>query len=249
VRRLRYLWRAFHYRRRANRREIEFLSGKVRPGDNVVDVGAHKGGFLYWLRRYVTDSGKVYGFEPQPALACYLRQIVAILGWNNVVVEDYGLSSVRGSMELFIPTPQGKPSPGATLCPADLNAPHHSVQVPVVTLDGYLGEKGNPAIAFIKCDCEGHELEVFRGAEGVLRRDRPVLLFECEQRHMPGSSPTAIFGYLQGLGYRGWYFGPAGLAPVEQFRADIHQPVRAGRYWNAKDYYNNFAFLPESATK
>jgi len=86
-------------------------------------------------------------------------------------------------------------------------------------------------------------------AEGVLRRDRPVLLFECEQRHMPGSSPTAIFGYLQGLGYRGWYFGPAGLAPVEQFRADIHQPVRAGRYWNAKDYYNNFAFLPESATK
>jgi hypothetical protein len=150
-------------------------------------------------------------------------------------------------MELFIPAPDGEPSPGATLSPVDRNAPHHSVRVPVVTLDDYIGRKGNPRIAFIKCDCEGHEMAVFKGAEGLLRRDHPVLLFECERRHMPGSSPAAVFDYLQGLGYRGWFFGPSGLTPVEQFRPDIHQPVRPGRYWDAKDYYNNFAFLPETS--
>lgn len=247
MKRLRYLWRAFNYRRRVNRREIEFLASKVLPGDNVVDVGAHKGGFLYWLRRYVTGSGKVYGFEPQPPLAGYLRQVVAMQGWNNVVIEGAGLSSSSGEMELFIPAPEGEPSPGATLSPADRGALHHSVRVPVVTLDGYLGGKGNPPIAFIKCDCEGHELEVFKGAEEMLRRDHPVLLFECEQRHMPGSSPAAIFDYLRGLGYRGWFFGAAGLIPVEQFRTEVHQPLRPGRFWDAKDYYNNFAFLPEAA--
>lgn len=200
LQRLRYLWRAFNYRRRVNREEIEFLAGHVRSGDSVIDVGAHKGGFLYWLRRHVTASGKVYGFEPQPPLAHYLREIVALQGWDNVVVEASGLSSSNGSMDLFIPAPDGEPSPGATLSPADRNAPHHSVRVPVVTLDDYLGHKGNPRIAFIKCDCEGHEIEVFKGAESLLRRDHPVLLFECEQRHMPASSPVAVFDYLRELG-------------------------------------------------
>ena len=74
LQRLRYLWRAFNYRRRVNREEIEFLAGRVRPGDSVIDVGAHKGGFLYWLRHQVTASGRVYGFEPQPQLAQYLKE-------------------------------------------------------------------------------------------------------------------------------------------------------------------------------
>ena len=244
MKQLRYLWRAFNYRWRVNRREIEFLVGKVRPGDTVVDIGAHKGGFLYWLRRCVTASGKVYGFEPQPPLAQYLREIAAMQHWDNVIVEASGLSSSNGSMELFIPAPGGKPSPGATLSPVDRTIPHHSVSVPVVTLDDYFIRPGYPRIAFIKCDCEGHEIEVFRGAERLLRRDRPVLLFECEQRHMPGASPMVVFDYLRGLGYRGFFFGPDGLAPIEQFRLEIHQPVRPGRYWDTKNYYNNFAFVP-----
>ena len=242
--RLRYLWRAFHYRRRANRREIEFLAGKVRAGDAAVDIGAHKGGFLYWLRHYVTATGHVYAFEPQPPLAQYLRKVVAMQGWSNVAVEACGLSSSTGSMELFVPAPEGEASPGATLSPVDPAAPHHSVSVPVVTLDEYVARRNISRLAFIKCDCEGHEIEVFRGAEATLRRDHPVLLFECEQRHLPKSSPAAVFDYLRGLGYRGWFFGPGGLLPLEQFRLEIHQPVRPGRYWDAKDYYNNFAFLP-----
>lgn len=247
--RLRYLWRAFNYRWRVNRQEIEFLAGAVRAGDAVVDVGCHKGGFLYWLRRHVTASGKVYGFEPQPQLAQYLEKIVAMQGWDNVTVEASGLSSASGAMELFVPAPVGAASPGATLSPADPGAAHHSIRVPVVTLDDYVKRHDTGRIKFIKCDCEGHELEVFKGASGLLRRDRPVLLFECEQRHLPGSSPAAVFDYLRQIGYRGHFFHASGLEPIERFRPEIHQPVREGRYWDAKDYYNNFAFLPEGFQK
>ena len=245
MKRLRYLWRALHYRFRQVPEEIAFLARTLRAGDTVVDIGCHKGGFLYWLRRYVTASGKVYGFEPQPLLAHYLKEVVAMQRWENVVIEAAGVSSSNGSMPLHVPAPQGLPSPGATLSPADPGAPHHSFAVPVVTLDDYFGRQGNPRIACIKCDCEGHEIEVFRGAEGILRPDHPALLFECEQRHLPNGSPAVIFDYLRGLGYRGWFFGPSGLAPIEQFRVEVHQQVQPGRYWDAKDYYNNFAFLPE----
>ena len=245
VKRLRYLWRAFRYRFRQTPDEIEFLSRTIRAGDTVVDVGCHKGGFLYWLRRYATDAGRVYGFEPQPQLAQYLKEIVAMQGWDNAVVEASGVSSSNGSMELFVPALQGESSPGATLSPANRTVPHHSIRVPVVTLDDYFKRQGNPRISCIKCDCEGHEIQVFKGAERILRRDRPALLFECKQRHLPGSSPAAVFDYLRGFGYRGWFFAASGLLPLEQFRPEIHQPVRPGRYWDAKDYHNNFAFLPE----
>lgn len=247
MKRLRYLWRAFNYRRRVNRQEIEFLAGRLRAGEAAVDIGAHKGGFLYWLRHCVGPSGKVYGFEPQPPLARYLREIVAMQRWDNVTIEEAGVSSRGGEMELFVPAPGGEPSPGATLSPVDRGVPHHSVRVPVVALDDYFGRPGAPRIAFIKCDCEGHEIEVFRGAARLLRRDRPVLLFECEQRHLPGGTPAAVFDYLKSLGYRGRFFGPDGLAPLEQFRLEIHQRARPGRFWDEKDYYNNFVFLPEGS--
>ncbi len=246
---IRYYWRAFNYRWRINRQEIEFLAERLRVGDAAVDTGAHKGGFLYWLRHHAGASGKVYGFEPQPVLAQYLREIVAMQRWDNVTIEAAGVSSRGGEMELFVPAPGGEPSPGATLSPVDRAVPHHSVRVPVVTLDDYFGRASAPRIAFIKCDCEGHEIEVFRGAERLLRRDRPVLLFECEQRHLPGSSPAVVFDYLKGLGYRGLFFGPAGLAPIEQFRLETHQRARPGRFWDEKDYYNNFAFLPADPGK
>jgi FkbM family methyltransferase len=245
VKRLRYLWRAWHYRRRVNREEIAFLAGRVRPGDTVVDVGAHKGGFLYWLRHHVTESGRVYAFEPQPSLAQYLKEVVALQHWDNVTVEAAGVSSVSGAMELKVPAVPGEVSPGATFSLGSLKESHYGIRVPVVTLDDYRERHGGGRIAFVKCDCEGHELEIFKGARGVLERDRPVLLFECEQRHLPGSSPAVIFDYLRALGYEGWFFHASGLTPIERFRVDLHQPLREGRYWDAGDYYNNFAFLPK----
>ncbi|HUF80906.1 MAG TPA: FkbM family methyltransferase [Burkholderiales bacterium] len=248
MKRWRYLWRAFHYRWRVNRPEIAFLSSRVRPGDTVVDVGCHKGGFLYWLRRHVAAAGQVYGFEPQPPLARYLKEIVAMQRWSNVTIEAAGLSSASGSMELFVPGPEGASSPGATLSPAEPDQPHHNVRVPVVTLDEYVESRGASRITFIKCDCEGHEMQVFRGAERLLRRDRPVLLFECERRHLRDSTPQAVFDYLQSLGYRGYFFGPDGLMPLSGFRLETHQPAREGRYWDAPDYFNNFAFLPGGST-
>jgi FkbM family methyltransferase len=249
MKRLRYLWRAFDYRWRVNRDEIGFLSGRVRAGDTVVDVGAHKGGFLYWLRHQVAASGKVWAFEPQPLLAQYLKEITAMQGWDNVSVEAAGLSAASGSMELFVPAARGEVSPGATLSPANPAEPHHSVRVPVTTLDEYHERRGSPRLSFIKCDVEGHEMAVFQGARRVLERDHPVLVFECERRHLPGSAPEAVFDYLRALGYRGYLFHSSGLVPVERFSVEHHQPLRPGRYWDAEDYFNNFAFVPEAGIR
>jgi hypothetical protein len=90
--------------------------------------------------------------------------------------------------------------------------------------------------------------------ERILRQDRPVLLFECEGRHLSGYARTIadgggrtladVFAYLQARDYAGFFFSPQGLQPVERFRPEVHQPVRDGRFWQARDYCNNFLFVP-----
>jgi hypothetical protein len=113
----------------------------------------------------------------------------------------------------------------------------------VVILDHYL--RGLPRsgrrVSFLKCDVEGHELNVFRGAEQLLRRDRPVLLFECEQRHHGGRPISEVFTYLEGLGYSGRFFDGLRLAPLAEFDPRRHQASP-----DAPGYCNNFVFSAPS---
>jgi Methyltransferase FkbM domain len=59
------------------------------------------------------------------------------------------------------------------------------------------------ALATIKVDVEGAELEVLRGARMTLRRWRPLLSIEIEERHRTGST-RAVPELLHELGYECW---------------------------------------------
>ena len=54
-------------------------------------------------------------------------------------------------------------------------------------------------VRFVKVDVEGHELPALRGAEQTVRRDRPLLLVEVEERIQPIEPVLALLG---GWGYR-----------------------------------------------
>jgi FkbM family methyltransferase len=222
--------RARRVSRQGDAAEIAWLTRTLRPGTTVLDVGAHKGAYTWWLRRAVGASGRVVAFEPQPLLVHRLREVAA--PWPNVRVEWLALSSRNGELELHIP--KGGPSPVATLEPR-AGADFDNVTVPVTTLDDYAAVHDIGSVGFIKVDVEGHELEFFRGAEQLLRRDRPLLLFECEARHRSdGVAP--VFEWLLALGYTGSFFHGSTLRPLTEFDPAVHQ-VPGGR-----PYCNNFVF-------
>ena len=234
--RLRLLYRACRYRWKNDPAEIAFARAQVRPGSIAIDVGAHKGGYTYWLARGVGPAGRVYAFEPQPQLA---RNLQRSFDPARVTVENAGVSDCEGTMPLHIPT-DGRPSPGASLeATSTAKATGHAIEVRVIALDRYLRDLpgSGQAVGFLKCDVEGHELHVFRGAEQMLRRDRPVLLFECEQRHHGARPITEVFAYLESLGYTGRFFHQGRLAPLAQFDVAKHQ--RAAKQ---PGYCNNFVF-------
>ena len=231
---LRWIYRAWIYRLHVERQEIAFLRSHLSAGDTVVDVGAHKGAFTYWMAKRVGPRGQVFAFEPQATLANKLTALVRSRSWSHVVVENLGASSSEGTATLSVPG--GKPSPSATLEPYD-HGDCETNSVRTVTLDSYFSGRNVPPIKFLKCDVEGHELEVFRGAVKLLRKHKPVLLFECETRHHRDGRLDEVFQFLTGLGYRGEFFLHGKLVSLKNFDAAIHQadPLNIA-------YANNFVF-------
>lgn len=231
---LKWRYRALRYRYRLEPEEIRLVTRYLAAGDTAVDVGAHKGAYTWWMRRAVGPGGKVYAFEPQPALADRLRTLSRASGYRNIVVENLGLSSAGGRMMLHVPG--GGSSPGASL---DLMGDRAvALAVDVTTLDEYFGADDARRIRLLKCDAEGHELEVFKGARRLLAEVGPCLLFECERRHRRSGSVEEVFGFLQALGYRGYFIERGGCRDLDRFDPDRHQADIG-----APGYVNNFLFL------
>lgn len=236
--RLRLWHRALRYRYRLDPHEIRFVLEHLSPGDRAVDIGAHKGAYTFWMCRGVGPTGRVYAFEPQPALAAAMRRTMRKeIARGLLRVEESALSDRAATETLYVP--DGADSPGAGLRRSD--APCRQYSIGCTTLDDYFPASaagGEGAVRLIKCDTEGNELAVFKGGEGLLRRDRPVLIFECEARHRNGGSVEEVFAFLNELGYSGGFFDHEGrLCPIERFDVAVHQraPGEAG-------YINNFVF-------
>lgn len=229
----RFVWRALRARLRDQSAELAAIHRHLTKADLACDVGANKGSYLYWMSRW---AGRVVAFEPQPKLAEYLETARREVPLKNVTIEAAGVSDHAGEAKLYMPSVN---SPEASLVALE---GAQTITVPLVSLDGYFAPSDR--IGLMKIDVEGHELGVFRGAQRILSEQKPVLLFECEQRHLPQGSVGDCIGLLQGHGYQGWFFQGDRLVPADQFDPAVHQKPEGDRYWTAPDYANNFLFLP-----
>lgn len=215
-----FLHRAWRYRLRTERQELAYVRSLRLVGRTVIDIGAHRGIYSYWLREAVGPTGRVVAFEPQPEMIAELKKFKGSFRARNMDIVESGLSDTPGSATL---NRIGDHTGGASLEHThDPDATTFSV--PVTTLDDFLAERNLGPIALIKCDVEGHERAVFRGARKTLTEDRPAMLFECHDRQ---ASDGGVFEDLQSLGYRGWMLDGRRRIPIEDWdaeRSKIDQP-------------------------
>lgn len=232
--RARVVHRAWRFRLRTERAEVLFMLRNLRRGQTALDIGSHKGAYAYWMCKRVGKSGRVLAFEPLAELAQYLGRIKRAFRFAQLQVVAAALSSQAGTGVLF--QPQSNPRGGATLEAA--RGAGSTICVPVVTLDEHLRRTGCRPVHFVKCDVEGHELQVLHGGRRMLEEDRPILLLECQEFRHPEGQTARVFSLLESLGYRGFFFPNGRPVSVEQFNPKIHQQM------GAKPYLDNFAFLP-----
>jgi FkbM family methyltransferase len=219
---------------------LEFLSSRDK---DAIDVGANDGSYVHYLRRH---ARKVIAFEPIPSLADALRAKFR----HDVEIRSIALSDRAGTVELHMPVVDGVTVTGcSTVSPtASATYPdHRAIEVPMATLDSsYEGDVG-----FIKIDVEGHEQAVLDGAVQTIRRCRPRMLVEIDERLSPGGLARAK-AYFRDLDYRGYFVQAGHIEPMSLFSAgvlqnpadlpDLTAPLQERRRFGR--YIYNFIFLP-----
>lgn len=221
--------------------EVETIDEFVKSGDYVLDIGARRGIFTVLLSEKVGPSGRVDAFEPLPTNVGTLQRLVR--NRDNTRILDIALSSKACDRELTIPLQSGVPLTAL----GSFNNHHEGEEVLRVNvhcqrLDDLIADRTIP-VSFIKCDVEGHELEVMRGSRSVLETDQPVVLMEIEQRHC--ELPIASrFSFMEELGYKIFAMPEGqGRMPLAAFDPDVHQNTGLGRSV-PHGYINMFLFLP-----
>ncbi len=148
-----------------------------------LDIGANIG-FITLALTLLAPRGRVYSFEPNPrAYECLVRN----LEQNhlcNVSVHNMAVSS-RTEPLLYHEHSDGT-AWGITTASSghtDLGA-HYSraLEVQATSLDDWLAREALDRIDVIKIDVEGGDLEVLKGARGVLEKHRPVVVLEFNSR-------------------------------------------------------------------
>jgi len=239
---IRFRVRALKARFRDQSVEFGVIRRHLQPSDIACDIGANKGSFIYWLSSWCR-TGRVIAFEPQPELARRLETICRVIGLDNVKVEARAVYSHSGVQDLFVPRGH---QPGASLNRGAAEGESFEIlSVPVVSLDEYFGE--HDKVGLLKIDAEGAEFEILKGAERILRRHAPLLVFECENRHLTRGDVGDVFAYLEGLGYRGEFVCGNALLPISKFDAAVHQRQSGEWFFKRKDYCNNFIFRKPAA--
>lgn len=179
----------------------------LRPGDVVVDVGAHLGRHTIPFARAVGPTGKVIAFEPIPhinrQLQERLRQAAAAEGLAPIRLYDVALGAQTTATE-FVVVPDYPEYSGLqerTYDPGE-DTRRERIPIRVERLDDLLATEDR--VDLVKIDVEGGEHDVLRGATETLLRHRPIVTFECGDNALVHYDHTSadLFDLLTGLGYR-----------------------------------------------
>jgi FkbM family methyltransferase len=217
---------------------VPFLCDKAKTS---IDVGASEGVYTVHM---ISRSRDCFAFEPRHAQAAELEEMFRYLSLP-VRVEAVALSDTGGDTTLRIlerDVGRSTIEPDNPLVDLDGSA-SLEVTVPRRRLDDYELD----VVGFVKIDVEGHELSVLRGSAETIRRCRPALLIEIEERHKPNAIHR-VSKFLAEFGYNGYFILQHDLIPLTHFQITRYQNSENVGGWKndwqrSGIYINNFFFV------
>ncbi len=138
----------------------------LREGDIVVDVGAHVGYYSALASQKVGDKGRVYSFEPRPLNISFFKDHVRINRLKNITLYEGAISTLTGETTFNTNTGTGTGRLSET----------GGLKVKTYCLDELIDAGEVPRLDFLKVDVEGGEIEVLKGSQCAIAKNRPRML-------------------------------------------------------------------------
>jgi FkbM family methyltransferase len=167
----------------------------VRPGMNVALVGADVGYYVL-LAASLDPGGTIFAIEPFPEHFQILERNVRDNDLSGVRLFNIAAGAADGTARLVNPGTESR---------LDQSESAAGVEVRVRRLDDVLGPEltAGQKLDLVQIDVEGAELEVLKGLESIVSRDRPTLLIELHGPYLPkfGTSKPQVLRWLTDHGY------------------------------------------------
>jgi len=182
---------------------FSFVKSICKPGDTILDIGAHIGIFATITSKIIGSKGKIFAFEPTPNTFSVLNQTVRINSLKNVIQPvNQAMGIDTGLATFFISDSEA--DNGNSLISYKVDRKLNGVKVFVNTIDNFVAVAKFKKIDFIKIDVEGAEYDTLRGGIEVFKKHRPyfILAIHPEPIAKKGDKLEDIYDLLLQLNYK-----------------------------------------------
>ena len=214
----------------------KFVCEYLKPGMTFVDVGANIGYYSMLASHLIGETGKVFAFEPNSDNCRLLLLSIAKNHCTNIELHPIGLSDKRGFA--YFSTHFGS-NGGLFSSSEEVLLSGGCSVIPTVRLDDFALNK----IDMIKIDVEGAEGLVIKGAQQMIKRDRPIVTSEFSLEMLARVSGITGKEYLMdfcNLNYKPFMIDRSTKELVEILNIDLF----LGNY-GSSTRIEDFVFLPQ----
>jgi FkbM family methyltransferase len=187
---------------------FNFLQQQCKPGDIVLDIGAHIGLFSCIAAKIIGSGGQIFAFEPTPTTNILLKKTIVINELQPLVhVRDEAMGSATGSTTFYIS--EGSADNSNSMVSYLNDRALHGINIMVLTIDRFVQQEQLPKVNFIKIDVEGAEYDVLLGAGNTLKNLQPscILAIHPEPIAAKGDKLEDIYDFIDRLNYDITYRG------------------------------------------
>ena len=173
-----------------------FLKEYVKPGIDVIDIGAHLGLFSTFCSKLNKGEGKIVCFEPTPGTFAILQQTLKLNHCHNVTAVQAAVSSENGMATFYVSHTAGCNSNSLLKNRDEKQLSAYDVKL--MTIDSITSTYSlQPSL--IKIDVEGAELDALKGGIETFKRFKPVLILGLHPEFIKikGDSLEAIWDLLR----------------------------------------------------
>lgn len=220
--------------------ELLWIKNYLNRNDVYMDIGANVGAYLFQLENKLKPEN-IYAFEPNKRLCQRLKRI-----FPDVHSFSLALSDVNTFAEFKVPVMNGKRIHTRGTLQTNLKEEGEStseiMKVKVIKLDDWAEIEHFNRLNFIKIDVEGNELQTLRGAEETIKKFKPTLMVEIEQRHH--ETPIwNIISEIEHWGFTAHFFNRNSLT-LEKLTKDLIEAQNSENVKKYGEYINNIIFVP-----
>jgi FkbM family methyltransferase len=180
---------------------LKFFLSWLRPDSVYYDVGSNTGFHALTANRII-NSGKIYAFEPMPAVREILEKHISLNNKlilnNNITLLPFAISNKEGQVE-FSNDPVHREGNTYIKESYVFSGTKNKITVHSQTIDSLL-KQGYEKPDIIKIDVEGAEYDVLLGAKKTLQQYQPNILIATHDCHLVGVQKKCV-NFLEELGY------------------------------------------------